>query len=161
MTPLYALALPSGHRVLEPYDAVEDEAAEDEAVAAEDEAVEDDAAEDDALADRWHVASNNALLFHVEFVTRAVRSRLESLASSYRPSAGGQGGASADERWANHCGPCGARLDDEELFCEPGFGFQPATAASAARIRLVAVECPFAAVAAGYVFDPAYFDAMA
>jgi hypothetical protein len=143
--PLYALALAPGHRVLEPDDAVEDEAA----------------AGDEASADRWRVASNNALLFHVEFVTHAVRSRLESLARSYRPSAGNDGDADAALRWANHCASCGATIDDEELFCEPGVGFQPTTAAGAARIRLVAVECPFAAVAAGYVPEPAYFDAMA
>jgi hypothetical protein len=142
MTPLYALALPPGHRVLEPDDAV------------------DDAAEDQAAADTWRTASNNAFLFHVGFVTPAVRSRLESLANSYRPSAGGQGGEGADVRWANHCAHCGATLDDEELFCEPDVGFQPATADTAARIRLVAVDCPFAAVASGYVHDPAWFDAM-
>lgn len=146
ITPLYALALPPGHRVLEP----------------------DDEAQGEASAETWRIAPHVALLFHVEFVTRAVRRRLQSLADSYRPSEAegegegeGGGGGSAEERWANHCARCGATIDDEELFGEPDVAFQPATAEGAARIHLVAVDCPFAAVAAGYVHDPAHFEATA
>jgi hypothetical protein len=95
------------------------------------------------------------LLFHVNYLPDAVLRRLHQATPSYDfdPS---------DEVscWANHCEHCGRAQDDNELFCEPEGAFLPASAAGARLIRLVAVDEPLEAGAAGFAYEPEYFDAM-
>jgi len=132
---LLALAVPSGHAALDPEDSVVDE----------------------AQANAWSVMHRPAFLFYVGSLSATVRSRLERLAPSY----------SIDRReddmdgcWANHCVQCGACLGDHELFCEPDGAFVPTSQSRAGSIRLSATGEPFAALAAGYIPDPPFFDAM-
>ena len=135
-TPLLALAVPPGHETLEL----------------------DDEAQEEALAvDTWHLASNSAFLFFVEFIPALIWNRLEQFTqlSHFGKSAAMVGGY-----WANHCGRCGAQFDDQELFCEPEGAFCPTSEMAASAIHLLTVEDAFEAAAAGYAYEPQFFDAM-
>jgi hypothetical protein len=60
----------------------------------------------------------------------------------------------------NHCARCRALQGDHFLHCEPDGAFMPATAAAAAAIVLLEIHEPFEASAAGYAYEPDYFDSM-
>lgn len=137
-TNLFGLALPPGHATPDG-----DEDAED--------------AEHSGAADNWLVSTHHALLFHVDFLNAEVQARLGSLTRSFRL---GRRDVDAAPAWANHCEACGAWLDDEELFCEPGEAFFPTSESSAASIRLLGVDEVLEAAAGGYSFDPNFFHAM-
>jgi hypothetical protein len=134
-TELIALALPPGHETL---DAGEDT----------EEAIE---------TDEWSVATNRALLFHIEYLNEGVAARLATLTKLFRIDRKYLG---AEPAWSNHCAACDALLDDEELFCEPGEPFFPITEAGVAAIRLQRIDDPLEAAAGGYFFDPDFFPAM-
>jgi hypothetical protein len=134
-TELIAVALPSGHETLDAGEETE-------------EALE---------TDEWTVATNRALLFHIEYLNEAVAARLSTLTQSFRIDRKYLG---AEPAWSNHCSACGALLDDEELFCEPGEPFFPVTETGVAAIRLQRIDDPFVAVAGGYFFDPDFLPAM-
>jgi len=134
-TDLFALALPPGHETLDWGEDVEDESA----------------------PDIWQSASGPALLFHIEFLPVAVRSRLAALTREFRI---GRLGGAGDCFWTNHCGACGCGLDDQELFCEPGGAFLPISQSAASTIYLLVVDEPLEAAASGYAFDPHFFHAM-
>ena len=164
-TALVALAVPPGHETLD----VDDDASNEDSG--------DGAAHRGPPASTWSVADHNAFLFYVESLTTAVRERIKQCQPAYRPldadaaavpgtapatalvSASAEGGGS-DSYWANHCEKCGCQLDDHELFCEPEGGFLPTSASAAAAIHLVPVDEPFEAAAAGYSYEPPFFNAM-
>ncbi len=133
--PLFALAVPAGHKTLDLDDAVPDE----------------------QEAHVWSAAEYPALLFYVESLSETVRTRLERRAPSYHV---GRCEDDMDGCWANHCVRCGACLGDHELFCEPDGAFLPTTPTRAGCIGLMAIDEPFAARAAGYTVDPPFFDVM-
>ena len=139
-TDVFALAVAPGHETLDVDEETEDAAA----------------AEDAFSADAWTLAAHHALLFHIEFLNATVQARLASLTRTFRIDQLD----SAAPAWANHCGACGAWLDDEELFCEPGEAFFPTSETSAAAIRLLPIEEAFEAATGGYSFDPNFFYAM-
>ena len=112
-TNLFALALPPGHVTLDV----------------------DEAAEDPRPPEAWILSAHPALLFHVEFLMASVEARLARL-SLFRI---GRRNCVATPAWANHCEACGAWLNDDELFCEPGGGFRPTSEAGAVAIRLLRV----------------------
>jgi hypothetical protein len=134
-TDLFALALPTGHETLDV----------------------DEAAQDAAAADAWILATQPALIFHLEYLNADVAARLASLTSSFRIA---QQGSVVERAWTNHCQTCGAPFDDEELFCEPGEAFFPTSESGAAVIRLLSIEEFVEAAAGGYSFDPNFFYAM-
>jgi len=134
-TDFFALVLPSGHETLDV----------------------DGAAEDVAEADAWILASQPALIFHVEYLNSDVAARLASLASSFRVA---ERDFATEPAWTNHCEACGSPFDDEELFCEPGEAFFPTSEAGAAAIRLLPIEEHLQAAAGGYSFDPNFLHAM-
>lgn len=134
-TPLVALALPPGHMVLE---------------------LDHEAETDEVAIDVWRIAPANAFIFYVEFLPVAVQERLKQFTRLHRLS----GSAGGDAYWANHCERCDGILDDYELFCEPDGAFLPTNDASASMIQLVTVDDAFEAVAAGYGYEPPYFNAM-
>ncbi|MEA3106776.1 MAG: hypothetical protein QOI88_1381 [Gammaproteobacteria bacterium] len=105
----------------------------------------------------WSVADHNAFLFYIDFLPAAIQDRLNQHLPSYRR---GDGALAAGSYWANHCGRCGSRLDDHELFCEPEGAFSPTSESTAAAIRLAAVDEAFETSAAGYSYEPQYFSAM-
>ena len=105
----------------------------------------------------WSVAAHNAFLFYVDFLPEIICSRLQQLAQWYRF---GQSRATESSHWANHCERCDSLLDDHELFCEPEGAFLPANEASAALIHLLPIDESIEAAAAGYAYEPAFFDAM-
>jgi hypothetical protein len=135
-TPLFALAVPPGHETLEL----------------------DDEAQDEALAvDTWRTASDSAFLFFVDFIPAVIQNRLKQFTelSCFGKSEGAAGGY-----WANHCERCGSEFDDQELFCEPEGAFLPTNELAASVIHLLTIEEAFEAAAAGYAYEPQFFDAM-
>jgi len=113
--------------------------------------------ESELRADVWQVASVNAFIFYVEFLSEAVRSRLSQLSRFYRFA---RSEADMNSYWANHCEHCSALLDDHELHCEPDGAFMPANEAKASAIELLQIDEPFEAAAAGYAYEPEYFALM-
>ena len=135
--PLFALAVPPGHMVLEPDDEAQDE---------------------ETAVDTWRIAAVSAFLFYVEYLPAAVQNRLKQVTQSYRL---GDCAVVAGSHWANHCEHCGSLLDDHELFCEPDGAFLPTDESRARIIHLVPIDEAFEADAAGYAYEPDFFDAMA
>jgi hypothetical protein len=150
-TALVAIAVPPGHETLD----VDDEAPVGETHAAA----------------TWSVADHDAFLFYIGFLPAAVQERINQYQPAYRPHdpdavatpvpvAVPAASAGFGSHWANHCEKCGCQLDDHELFCEPDGAFLPTSASAAAAIRLVLVDEPFETSAAGYSYEPPFFDAM-
>jgi hypothetical protein len=134
-TRLFALAVPPGHETLE---------------------LADDA-QDGALAvTSWHIAAHHAFLFYIEFLPITIQNHLKQF-QSYRFEFSD---AAQGSYWANHCERCGSLLDDHELFCEPDGAFLPTSESSASAIRLQGMDEAFEAAAAGYAYEPQFFDAM-
>jgi hypothetical protein len=139
-TRLLALALPNGHEVLEERALVPDAAA--------------DVCGEHPLQE-WQYSSASALLFYVEHVSEEVRDRLKGISSCFHP---GYSVATLNTYWANHCEFCATLLDDHELHCEPDSAFVMSSETAAAHIDLFHIETPFEASAAGYSFEPEFFD---
>jgi|HubBroStandDraft_5_1064220.scaffolds.fasta_scaffold597874_1 hypothetical protein len=134
-TELFALALPPGHETLVVGD-------------------------DDELghaAEDWSFAIHHALLFHIEFLNAVVAAKLANCTRTFRLVHQYPGACPA---WSNHCEACGSRLDDEELFCEPGEAFFPISESVATAIRLLRIDDTLEAAAGGYFFDPDFFPAI-
>jgi hypothetical protein len=135
-TPLFALAVPPGHETL----------------------VLDDEVQDEALAvDTWRIASGSAFRFFVDFIPAVIQNRLKQFTQL---SCFGKSEAAVGGYWANHCERCGSQFDDQELFCEPEGAFLPTNELAASVIHLLSMEEAFGAAAAGYAYDPQFFDAM-
>jgi ribosomal protein S27AE len=134
LIPLFGLAVPPGHMVLELDAETEDE---------------------DAAVDTWRIAADAASLFYVAWLPDPVQHRLQRLAPSFRP---GEDEDSGARYWANHCRQCGSLLADHDLHCEPGGAFLPTTEAGAGLIQLLPIDEAFEAVAAGYAYQPQFFD---
>jgi hypothetical protein len=145
-TALVALAVPPGHETLDVDDEASDETSDGETRRCE------------YAASTWSVADHNAFLFYIDFLPAAIQDRLNQHLPSYRR---GDGTLAAGSYWANHCGRCGSRLDDHELFCEPEGAFLPTSESTAAAIQLATVDEAFETSAAGYSYEPQYFSAMA
>jgi hypothetical protein len=154
-TRLVAVVLPPGHEVLEwDDDAIDDEIVDDEII--DDEIIDDHTESHADSAGTWQVAAQPAFLFHIAYLPEHVQRRM-CAATAYSV----ERGAPADEScWANHCEHCGAYFDDQELFCEPGGAFCPASVADARSIELRTVDEPIGVDAAGYAQQPEFFDAM-
>ncbi len=131
-TPVFALGLLPGHQTRDD--------------------VDDD---DDEAAATWSIAGWPAFLFHLGAVSDTARAAMAGLAATWYPGPDADGNVA----WLNHCRACGSVLGDPALFCEPG-GFCPVTPADARRIELTILPGPFAAAAAGYAPDPAFFAAV-
>jgi hypothetical protein len=140
-TRLLALALPDGHEVLEDSADADIDA--------------DAAAGGERAFQEWQRSSASALLFYVEHLPEEVREQLREISSCFHP---GYSVATLNAYWANHCEFCGTLLDDHDLHCEPDSAFCLAGETAAARIDLLHIEKPFAAAAAGYSFEPEFFD---
>jgi hypothetical protein len=155
-TALVAIAVPPGHETLD----VDDDASD------EDSDGETQHREHPAAA--WSAADHNAFLFYVDFLPAAVRERINQYQPAYRPLDAAAAapalhpgaGVGPGSYWANHCEKCGCRLDDQELFCEPEGAFLPTSESTAAAIHLVLVDEAFETSAAGYSYEPPFFDAM-
>jgi hypothetical protein len=114
--------------------------------------------EEEPLDTVWETAASSAFLFYVGHLPPSVARRLNTISVSYRHAFSQ---ATQGSYWANHCEACGALIDDHDLFCEPEGAFLPTSAASAASIRLIAIDEPIEAGAAGYAFEPQFFEFMA
>jgi hypothetical protein len=132
LIPLFGLAVPPGHMVLELDAETDDEA---------------------AAVDTWRIAADAALLFYVAFLPDFVHSRLRRVAPSLRL---GTDATTGMDYWANHCRQCGLLLADHELFCEPGGAFLPTTDPGAGLIQLLPIDEAFEAAAAGYTYQPEF-----
>jgi hypothetical protein len=108
-------------------------------------------------ADSWQVAAVSAFIFYVEYLPDAVRRLIGRLSSSYKL---GHSESMEFACWVNHCEHCESLQDDHELFCEPGGAFTPISEREAAAIVLIAIETPFEASAAGYAYQPEFFEFM-
>jgi len=135
-TQLFALAVPPGHRTLE---------------------LDAEAPDETAARDTWRVAMHSAFLFYIEYLPDAVHDRLKQYTQCYRF---GHGDAAMGFYWSNHCERCGCSLDDQELFCEPEGAFLPADERSARSIHLLPMNEGMQALAAGYAYEPQFFDDM-
>ena len=136
--PLLALALPDSHETLE----VADSSAVEPAV--------------EPAAD-WQCAASSAFLFNIEYLPEAVGRRLSEVSPHFRRD---QSGATGAAYWINHCARCGAAQGDDRLHCEPDGAFLPTNPAAAAAVELKEFNEPFEAGAAGYAYEPEYFDFM-
>jgi hypothetical protein len=119
---------------------------------------DDEAQDEETAVDTWRIAAVSAFLFYVEYLPAAVQNRLKQVTQSYRL---GDCAVVAGSHWANHCEHCGSLLDDHELFCEPDGAFLPTDESRARIIHLVPIDEAFEADAAGYAYEPDFFDAMA
>ncbi len=137
-TRLIALALPQDHETLNPDPDTDTEGGE-------------------LAADTWQLAKLNAFVFYVEYLPQAVRNRLLPLSPFYRLA---RSAPEMSSYWSNHCEVCGSLQGDHELFCEPGGAFTPANENAAAAIELMRVDAPFEAAAAGYAYQPEFFEFM-
>ncbi len=135
-TQVFALAVPPGHQTLE-FDAHSGQGA--------------------GSGDIWRIASHTAFVFYIEYLPEAVQGRVRRHTQCYRF---GHDAAAMSFYWANHCESCGCLLEDHELFCEPDGAFLPTGESSASSIQLWPMHEPLQALAAGYVCDPQFFDAM-
>jgi len=135
-TRLLALALPPEHETL---------------------AMDADAESEESAHDTWEVASGPAFLFSIEYLAPLVECRLREHSAFFRYA---YSEATQGSQWLNHCESCGSRLDDHELFCEPGGAFLPTDHASAAAIQLVWIDETLEAAAAGYACEPEFFASM-
>ena len=104
----------------------------------------------------WSRTDRHVFLFHVDNLSDAALRRVQNIASCYDFEQGETHGAA----WANHCEHCGTTLDDLDLYCEPDGAFLPISAAGARVIRLVPVNEPIEARAAGLADEPEFFDHM-
>jgi len=120
-------------------------------------AMDADAEREEVAQDTWEDASCNAMLFYVEYLPTAVQTRLNEFSPCYRFACSA---ATQGSYWANHCEQCGSLLDDHDLFCEPDGAFLPTSRASAAAIQLTWIDEEIEAAAAGYAYDPAFFESM-
>jgi hypothetical protein len=111
----------------------------------------------DPDADGWETAILSAFTFYVDYLPDEIGSRLRQLSASYRLAYSDE---TLDTYWANHCERCASLQSDHELFCEPGGAFAPINESEAAAIELTLIEAPFEASAAGYVFQPEFFEFM-
>jgi hypothetical protein len=102
----------------------------------------------------WQHAHVDALIFHVQRLNDDVRSRLNGISQHYRLSHQ----PAEHSYWANHCEHCGKVLADQELHCELDGAFVPSSNAAASNIQLQRIEEPLEAVAAGYSFEPEFFE---
>jgi hypothetical protein len=160
-TRLVALVLPGGHEVLE----WDDDAAE---------CAGDDAPADAGEVGTWETSTQPAFLFHVAYLPEHVRRQLCARAAyavarnapgvECSPGTGSSPGddssSGAESCWVNHCEHCGAPFDDQDLYCEPGGAFCPATDAEARAIDLEPVDEPIGVDAAGYAEQPQFFESM-
>lgn len=131
-TRLVAVVLPAGHEVLE---------------------WDDDDVDDMGT---WQLAAQPAFLFHVAYLPEHVQRQM-CAASAYAIE---RSAPDTESCWTNHCEHCGAHVDDQELFCEPGGAFCPASGAQARSIDVAVVDEPIGVDAAGYAPHPEFFDAM-
>jgi hypothetical protein len=104
----------------------------------------------------WSRADRHAFLFHVDNLSAAAQRHVRDIAPCYD--------FGQDEtqgfQWVNHCEHCGTQLDDLELFCEPDGPFLPTSEAGARVIRLVPIDEPIEARAAGLADEPEFFNHM-
>jgi hypothetical protein len=130
-TRVVALALPSGHETRE-------------------------SDSDTAASSEWQPMDGQAMLFYVDGLNDPVRQRLGSLYPTYHLAANQ---ATRHSYWSNHCEHCDSPLDDHELHCEPGV-FSPSDEVEATQIQLLRVDEALEAAAAGYAFQPEFFELM-
>jgi hypothetical protein len=135
-TGVLALALPPGHELL---------------------AMDADAEPGQLAQDLWEGAPCNAFLFYIEHLPDAVQRRLREFSSRYRFA---YSAATLGSYWVNHCEQCGSPLEDHDLFCEPEGAFLPTNHARAAAIKLLRIDEPLEAAAAGYAQEPEFFASM-
>jgi len=106
--------------------------------------------------DEWEVGDEPSLLCAIGHLTGEVAMRVRSLTLNYRPGYALDGSYS----WLNYCEHCGAQLDDDEVFCEPGMGFLAFTEEDARRVTLLHVPEAFGAQCGSYSFGVALFEEM-
>jgi hypothetical protein len=111
----------------------------------------------DALVEgRWQRAEANAFIFFINELTTSIGQQLAQMAPLFNRM---QDGSNRNPYWVNHCEHCGAVFSDDDLHCEPGV-FTPMEPGDAAAVTLTYVAEEFSADAAGYAFDPQFFDLM-
>jgi hypothetical protein len=103
----------------------------------------------------WQYAYVDALIFYVERLSGGVRRRLGGILPHYRLD---HCAKTQNFYWANHCEHCGELLDDHELHCELDGAFMPSSETAATSIQLQRIQESFNAAAAGYSFEPEFFD---
>jgi hypothetical protein len=108
-------------------------------------------------ADGWEIATLNAFTFYVDYFPDEIGRRLQEFSTSYRLDFCNE---TLDTYWANHCERCASLQSDHELFCEPGGAFAPISESEAAAIELTVIEAQFEASAAGYAYQPEFFEFM-
>jgi len=107
--------------------------------------------------DEWEVSDEPTLLCFIDYLTPSVAERMQEISPSFRPATSGIGGAFY---WTNFCEHCGAQLDDNEIFCEPGQGFLAFTEEDARRVVLHRVSELFGATCGSYSFGVALYEEM-
>lgn len=112
---------------------------------------------EESAEDSWEAAHCNASIFYVGYLPESVQGRLRDIAPAYRLA---HSTATQGSYWANHCERCGALLHDHDLHCEPDGAFLPTDPENAAAIRLIRMDEPFEAAAAGYAYEPPFLPSL-
>ena len=130
-THVWAIMLPAGHEVL--------------------------CVDDDPADDHWEVIDEPTLLSYIGGLADPVSVHLHALAPHYRVD---YSQTTRSFYWMNHCEHCAAKLGDFDTNNEFGVGFDPASAAQAASIRLREILEPFAASCGCYTCGVELFQHM-
>ena len=112
----------------------------------------------DDFEDEWETADEPSLLCDIAYLIPSVARFVTTLAANYRPGVRSIGDY---ETWLNFCEHCGAALDDNEIFCEPGLGFLAFTEEDARRVGLLTVHGEFGAICGSFSLGVALIEEMA
>ncbi|HEX4243870.1 MAG TPA: hypothetical protein VHZ53_20815 [Steroidobacteraceae bacterium] len=155
ITPVVALAVPSGHETRGESDEGEMPAAAGSPAAAGPQVAAGPPVGAGSGTETWDRIDACALLFMVREISDRVGAELQRLAPAFRRS---DGPSSFESRWANHCDRCGRALEDQVLHGEPDVAFVPTSAGRARSIVIETVREPFEAGIDGYSLDPLFLD---
>jgi hypothetical protein len=113
--------------------------------------------DDDPADDHWEIIDEPTLLSYISDLADPVSLRLHDLAPQYRVD---YSQTTQSFYWMNHCEHCAAKLGDFDTNNEFGAGFDPATAAQEATIRLREIFETFAASCGVYTCGVELFEYM-
>jgi hypothetical protein len=113
--------------------------------------------DDDPADDHWEVMDELTLLSYIGDLPDRVSAHLHDLAPQYRID---YSQTTQSFYWMNHCEHCAAKLGDFDTNNEFGLGFDPASAAQAATIRLCEMFETFAASCGVYTCGVDLFEHM-
>jgi len=106
---------------------------------------------------QWEPQESEAIIYYITQIPESVQVQMRSVTGHYRKDFSK---TTQSFYWMNHCEHCAAKLGDFDTNNEFGVGFDPASAAQAASIRLREILEPFAASCGCYTCGVELFQHM-